>query len=70
MISPTGGGPGFHIERVLDARPASWATWHLAFAKTEADAITIARQARAEAVIWIQNDRLQRRARRLREESS
>lgn len=43
MISPTGGGHGYAVSRVIDPRRESWSVWHVGFAKTEAEAIEVAR---------------------------
>ena len=67
MISPTGGGHGYAVARVIDPRRETWSVWHVGFAKTEAEAIEVARVARAEGAIWLQPDIRQRRARRVPE---
>lgn len=65
---PTGGGAAWLVERVIDPRRASWSTFVVGFARTEPEAIVLARKARADASIWLQPHISLRRARRVPEE--
>lgn len=65
LVSPTRGGAGYHVERIIDPRRESWTVWHVGFATTEAEALELARRARAEPAIWLRPDIAVRRARKV-----